>query len=82
MKTRLRFDDTEFVYGHGRKPRGRGSWAFKVTHVDGHQGEAPVEFSPSTTLTEAKRWMRLKVAGWLLDEGFENAATVDVAILP
>lgn len=46
------FHTAEYELSHGRKPRGRGSWAF---YVDGD--ELPV-FSPSMTYTDAKRWVR------------------------
>lgn len=51
MSLSVRFNTRPFVTSHGREPRGRGSWAFAFGVSTGG-----VEFSPSMTFAEAKRW--------------------------
>lgn len=58
---KIRFDDTPFRAAHGKAPRGRGCWAFAATK---NPAMEEVVFSPSMTLTEAKKWFcRTTVAG-------------------
>jgi hypothetical protein len=39
-------------------PKGRGSWAFRLTDIDGLSGFGKIHFTPSMTLTEAKRFIK------------------------
>lgn len=51
MTCKIEFRTTAFELSHGKKPAGRGSWAFLV------MGETV--FAPgSLKLAEAKKWMR------------------------
>ena len=56
-KPTLEVDDTPFVRSHGRKPTGRGSWAFSL-QFDPRDILNDVVFSPSLTFTEAKAWVK------------------------
>jgi len=48
------FDDMPYKRSHMAPPKGRGSWAFAF------EGREPI-FSPSMTLTEAKKWAKAEV---------------------
>ena len=74
-KTSVRFDNSPFVRSHGKEPKGRGSWAFQI---DGLR-DARIEFSPSMTLAEARRWMAERVQAMPACEG---VAQVWVNVLP
>lgn len=55
------FDDAPYVASHQRQPRGRGSWAFQPRDAyqpDGQPIDERTIWSPSLTLTEARRWLR------------------------
>lgn len=52
--SRSTFTTTEFEWAHGRRPRGRGSWAFRP--YDDRDFDSFV-FSPSMTYSEAKKWV-------------------------
>lgn len=61
---RFRFDDSPFIAGHGRSPRGVGCWAFgccqhQLLSVAGSLplvGFEQVFFSPPLRLAAAKSW--------------------------
>jgi len=55
--TKFEFDTTEYEWSHGRKPRGRGSWAFFAQGADTSNAEAAV-WAPVGTWSEARRWVR------------------------
>jgi hypothetical protein len=59
---KIEFNTVEFEFSHGRKPKGRGSWAFSGTR---NPRIEDVFFSPSMTYSEAKRWFvaKLKAEG-------------------
>lgn len=69
---KVEFNDTQYRFSHGRTPRGRGSWAFEINGIDG------IQFSPSMTYAEAKRWM-IGQARELVPAG---VAVVTVEVLP
>lgn len=52
--TKLNVSTSHFEWAHGRKPRGRGLWMFRVRYWDGREGS--YEFNG--TYTEAKRALR------------------------
>jgi hypothetical protein len=79
---KVNFNTTEFVASHCRAPRGRGSWAFEVATVDGHLAEGPMEFSPSMTYTDAKKWMRTRATEWVNALPYGDASDVTVNVLP
>lgn len=54
----ITFDNSEYVKSHGKNPTGRGSWAFSVDR----DGKHSVLFSPSMTLTDAKKWVKAELA--------------------
>jgi hypothetical protein len=61
--TRITFETLPFELSHGRSPRGRGSWAFCPFHLrNSNDYIEHTLFSPSMTLTEAKRWLKLQPA--------------------
>jgi hypothetical protein len=80
----IHFDTAEYEISHDKSPEGRGSWAFQVTEINGHSGESGVFFSPSLTLTDAKKWARQKAIDFAAAEfgHTENVQDVTIAILP
>lgn len=50
------FFTTKYQASHGKKPSGRGGWAFIV--MDGSREHETVFVPGSMTLTDAKTWMR------------------------
>ena len=80
MNAKVEYFTNEYQASHGATPKGRGSWAFQVTQVNGHEGKGEVRFSPGgMTLTEAKRWMK-PIA--IAEAGHVRGITVCVDILP
>jgi hypothetical protein len=53
MKTNIKFSTSEYQVIHGHTPRGRGSWAFQISMVDGNYIKGSVYFSSNMTLTDA-----------------------------
>lgn len=69
----IQIETTRYEFAHGRKPKGRGSWAF--IREASHGQEERVIFAPSNlTLREASAVARKRVR----DEGFQDA-TLQVA---
>lgn len=71
------FNTREYERSHGRQPKGRGSWAFRV------YGEQQIYFSPSMTLADARKWVKAKILqehDAALKEGGVNE--VEVLVLP
>ena len=76
---RLHFNDRDFVFAHGRAPRGRGGWAFEFVR-DGqrvvnpeashHSGDLRFAFfvGRSCLFSEAKAWARAKARELGADE--------------
>lgn len=71
----FRFNTREFVSSHMRQPKGRGSWAF-VAEVNGDLSD--VIFSPSMTLTDAKKWVQSKLAKDVFSLKADDVVFVDV----
>jgi hypothetical protein len=46
---KIEFTTSEFEFSHGRKPKGRGSWAFEAPTWEGPK------FYPSSTYAEARK---------------------------
>lgn len=64
------FEDARYIRAHGKKPRGRGWWAFEI------KGRAEAVFaSGNKSLTEAKR----EITQRLKDEGVEAGTIIYVA---
>jgi hypothetical protein len=59
----MTFSTLVYEREHGRRPRGRGSWAFcPYAKHNSHDYLDHTVFSPgSMTLTEAKRWAKTKI---------------------
>lgn len=52
----IEFSTTRYEFSHGRKPRGRGMWAFEYTPRG--QTQERIIFAPGNmTLTEAKTFI-------------------------
>jgi hypothetical protein len=66
------FNTTPFVWSHGRAPKGRGSWAFRVRDLSAE----PV-FSPSMSFTEAKAWIKNRIRPEV-PEGFAGVVVIEV----
>ena len=66
----IKIDFIESVYraSHMKAPKGRGSWGFAENH---RQSDKAI-FSPSMTLTDAKKWLVAKLKA----EGVEGEFTV------
>lgn len=47
------FDDTQYIFTHGRAPRGYGSWAFSLSR----KCDNPI-WAPQMNYSDAKVWMR------------------------
>jgi hypothetical protein len=62
MARKLEIDNLAYVKSHGTNPRGFGLWAFEL--VDGSCGRVVATvFAPhSSTLADAKKWLRNHVA--------------------
>jgi hypothetical protein len=59
----LKFYTDEYVFSHGKTPRGRGSWAFcPVSKAPRNDYLDHTFWSPSMTLSEAKKWLAAQVA--------------------
>jgi len=55
----MEFIIDRYVASHGKNPKGLGSWAFcDVKHSDRNDYLSFVVWSPSMTLTEAKKWAK------------------------
>jgi hypothetical protein len=70
----VRFDTRKWVASHGCSPKGRGSWAFNLDEMP-----AKIFFSPSMTLTDAKKWATSQVRAMDLPDFL---TTVWVNVLP
>jgi hypothetical protein len=64
-------DDRQFKRSHMKAPKGRKSWAFQIETNHG-----PF-FSPSMTLTEARKWAEQK-ARTLAPEGFNGRVLIEL----
>jgi len=63
----MQVSTTEFEFSHGRKPRGRGHWAFYFGFRGIVGGTVEPAFAPGEmTFTQAKRWAisEAKKSGW------------------
>jgi len=65
---RFAFDTTDYEFTHGRKPRGRGGWAFSFERHPDVLSDAVV-WTPSMTYVEAKRWFAAEAARRGVTEG-------------
>lgn len=63
----VEFDDSEYRFTHGKRPGGRGSWAFEFQRAFGKTEREvwwakAADGTMSMTLTEAKKLARAEVA--------------------
>lgn len=69
---RVYFTDSQYQFAYGRKPRGRGSWAF---YVKADVDQFPTLFwAHRATFTEAKRILHRQLS----DMGITGAITAEV----
>lgn len=59
LTERITFDDSEFIRSHGRKPRGRGMWMFRV-EIRGREART-IQVS-NMTLVNAKKDVAAQLA--------------------
>ena len=59
LTEKITFDDSEFIRSHGRPPRGRGHWMFRV-EIRGR--EATVIEISNKTLVDAKKDVMAQLA--------------------
>jgi len=60
----IEFDTTEYEFSHGKKPSGRGSWAFcPYDKARGNDYLDHTKFFPVSTFAEAKKAARVFFAG-------------------
>lgn len=52
LSERITFDDSEFIRSHGRPPRGRGHWMFRV-EIRGQEARV-IEISHKTLMAAKK----------------------------
>lgn len=70
------FTTTEYVFSHGREPRGRGGWAFEIPGAAGK----PEEFwAPSGTYQEAKKAVIARVREL---HPTHRSLVIDIKVLP
>lgn len=51
------FNTRRYEASHGKKPRGRGLWAFRFFVPDPYESREVVEFAPSNLMySDAKKW--------------------------
>jgi hypothetical protein len=60
MKT-IAIDNYDFVRSHAKNPSGFGCWGFNLTD-DSCGQTVRVVFAPSSTLSDAKKWLKTWVA--------------------
>jgi len=53
---RFAFDTTDYEFAYGRKPRGRGGWAFSFERNPDVLTDAVI-WTPGMTYAEAGRWL-------------------------
>jgi len=81
----ISFTNSVYIYNHGRKPRGFGSWAFQYRGKDKKLTELNCPFnhyqdgdfvivwaSDTMTLTEAKK----EIKNWFKEHGFNGVISV------
>ena len=79
------FDTTLYTNVHSQSPRGRGSWMFQVTEINGWEGEAPVySVSGVHTFSAAKRLASQAAIDFAVKEfgHADNVRSILVAVLP
>lgn len=68
---KLKFYSDDYVFSHGKAPRGWGSWAFcPLAKVPRKDYLDHTVWSPAMTLGEAKKWLATQVAS----TGYSNWA--------
>jgi hypothetical protein len=74
----VEFNTREYFKSHAREPRGRGMWAFSLsTHGDG-----TIEWSPSMTYGEARRWARSHFKALAIAADAPADLLIEVYVLP
>ena len=78
MTKAIEISTRRFEAAHGRKPAGRGAWAFEI--VDASCGETvETVFAPVMTYGKAKTWMKSHIRSNWADELATGALEVFAA---
>lgn len=72
----IEFDTAPYRRSHGTEPKGRGGWAFGKGTADPKFDHETI-WSPSMTLTEAKKWAKAQIKA-----EYGDNATGTLFILP
>lgn len=80
MKTQ--FSTEQYVRNHGRNPKGRGSWAFQLSSINGWSGEGEIHFTPSMTLVEAKKWIKPRIQNEAIRLFHGQVEEIEIEVLP
>jgi len=79
MKTVFRHND--YIRSHGRAPKGRGCWGFRITGYDGRGGYTTLAsewFAANDTLAGAKRQAKAEARRMASDIGRVREMIIDV----
>jgi hypothetical protein len=79
MKTE--FNTDYYTRTHGKKPAGRGWWAFKFYAINDNPVSVPIFFSPELTLSEAKAWAKPIISDVALRMD-NSAQRVSIMVMP
>jgi hypothetical protein len=79
MKTE--FNTDQYTMTHGKKPAGRGYWAFKFYAIDYKRVSVEPFFSPEMTLSEAKAWVKPIISDLALRMD-NSAQRVSIMVMP
>lgn len=61
--TTTTFHTANYVWTHGRSPRGRGTWAFSLKGTPARGDGSEIMWTPSMTYSEAKKYLLAKFPG-------------------
>lgn len=70
------FSTRQYVFSHGKNPKGYGSWAFSVQELDGGK---QIFWAPTSTYGLAKTWIKNHVRPLI---PADYAGTVTINVLP
>lgn len=58
---KILFNIREYSLSHNKTPKGRGSWAFRIHLCEDASRFVPIQFTPSMTYSDAKKFMTNEV---------------------
>jgi hypothetical protein len=79
MKTE--FNTDQYTRTHGKKPAGRGWWAFRLYAINDNPVSVPIFFSPEMALSEAKAWVTPIICD-LAQRMDSSAQRVSITVMP